>query len=308
MGVPQSTTLFGRNTPGGVFTISDLGYTTGAVWFVNSASGTNSVGYGYSPDAPFASVDYAMSQVNVSKADRVYVMPGHTETLTAAGTSVGNGGVFIGNTLSAGVQIIGLGTGRLRPTFNYTTAAAASMNIGAANVLLRNLVFTPNGVASVTAAINVTGADFWFDQCEMQISTGTNACVLGILTAATATRFTVTNSRFLGPQVSTQTCTAAIQHESGVDFNISNNLFNFKWTNAILNVATVLQGLIDSNRFVGGNATTAVTLAAATTAFVVNNRFNTGGGTAPVVAAAGFVAGNVYSAAAGVTAGSAITW
>ena len=68
MGVPQSTTLFGRNTPGGVFTISDLGYTTGAVWFVNSASGTNSVGYGYSPDAPFASVDYAMSQVNVSKA------------------------------------------------------------------------------------------------------------------------------------------------------------------------------------------------------------------------------------------------
>ena len=68
-------------------------------------------------------------------------------------------------------------------------------------------------------------------------------------------------------------------------------------TQAILNATTVLRGLIDSNRFVISTGTLAISVAAASTPFITNNRINVPSGTAPITAAAGFVAGNVYSAA-----------
>ena len=302
------TELFVRQQPGGLMALEDQALSTGERFWVNSVTGQNASGYGRNPDAPFASVDYAMGLITSGAGDIVYVMPGHTETLTAAGTSLGNGGVFIGSTLSNGVSIIGLGNGRSRPVFNYTTAAGASMNISAANVTIKNCVFTPNGVGAVTAAINVTGADFTMENCELQISAGTTACVLGILTAATAARMKILNSRFIGPATSTQTCTACIKHEVGIDYVISGCYFTGKLTQAILNATTVLGGLIDDNRFVIATGTVAITMAAASTPFISNNRINVPSGTAPIVAAAGFVAGNTYSAAAGVTAGTASTF
>lgn len=294
------TELFSRNQPGGINTIVNESLTTGNIWFVNSATGTNGAGYGVNPDYPFASLDYAVSRVTNNNGDRIYVMTGHTETLTAAGSSLGNGGVFIGATLSNDIEIIGLGNGRKRPIFNYTTAAAASMNITAANVTLRNLVFNPVGVSAVTAAVNVTGADVWFDKCEFQLNDGTFSAVLGILTAATATRLKVTNCRFLGPATATQTCTACIQHEAGIDYVIQGCEFAGKMTQAIKNVATVLGGSIDNNRAVIATGTLFVTMAAASTPFISNNRINVPSGTTPITAAAGFVAGNIYSAAPGV--------
>jgi hypothetical protein len=73
-------------------------------------------------------------------------------------------------------------------------------------------------------------------------------------------------------------------------------------TQAILNATAVLRGLIDNNRFVVATGTVAITMHSSSTPFISNNRINVPSGTAPIVAAAGFVAGNVYSAAAGVTA------
>jgi hypothetical protein len=65
---------------------------------------------------------------------------------------------------------------------------------------------------------------------------------------------------------------------------------------------------IDNNRFVIGTGTVAITMAAASTPFICNNNINVPSGTAPIVAAAGFVSRNSYSAAAGVTAGTASTF
>jgi hypothetical protein len=283
-------------------------YTTGDAYWVNSVTGVNDTSHGRSPEAPFASLDYALSQTTNNNDDRIYLMPGHVETLTAAGSSAGNGGVFVGSVLSNGVSIIGLGNGRQRPVLNYTTAIGASMNIAASNVFIRNVVFTVNFDA-ITAMINVTGADVFFDSCEFILANATMSAALGILTAATATRLRVENSLFYGPMVTTGgTCAGAIQHESGVDYIIRRNAFVLKCTQAIKNVATVLRGLIDENRFVIGTGTVAVTMAAASTPFITKNAINVPSGTAPIVAAAGFVAGNVYSAAAGVTAGTASTF
>jgi hypothetical protein len=128
------------------------------------------------------------------------------------------------------------------------------------------------------------------------------------LTAATATRFRVERCRFTGPAVNTGTTTTAqIKHEVGTDYVIKDNYFVGKTTNAILNATTVLRGLIDNNRIVT-TGTAAINMAAASTPFITNNRMNVASGTAPIVAAAGFMAGNVYSAAAGVTAGAASTF
>lgn len=248
---------------------------------------------------PTLATALADSNTVASRGDVILVLPGHTETITgAAGVNINE----------AGVSIIGLGNGALRPTFTFTTAVAASFDVSAANILIQNIRFVC-GVDNQTAINNVTTADVTFDNCEWIISNGTVGAAIGILTAATADRLKVTNSRFTGPAVNAgTTCAACIQHESGVDYVIQNNYFAGKMTRAILNVATVLRGLIDNNRFVVGTGTVAITMAAASTPFITNNRINVPSGTAPVVAAAGFVAGNAYSAAAGVTAGTALTW
>lgn len=270
----------------------------GNIWFVSSVTGSDTANNGKAVNQAFATLDAADAAATASNNDIIYVLPGHTETLIAAAQV----------TLSkAGVTVIGLGVGRNRPIFNYTTAAGASFDISGANYTLINLVFNPTGVSAVTAAVNITSADVSLLDCEMQLSTGTNGAVLGILTAATAARLRVERCRFLGPATSTDTTTAAIKHEVGIDYVIRNCEFKGKMTQGILNATTVLGGLIDNNRFVIATGTLAISVAAASTPFITNNRINVPSGTTPITAAAGFVAGNVYSAAAGVTAGTAVT-
>lgn len=270
---------------------------SGNVFFVDSVTGT-STGPGFSPQTAFATISQAVAAATATNGDVVFLVPGHAETVTAAA------GVAIG---VAGVQVIGLGTGRARPVITFTTAVAASFDITAANVLVKNLVLVC-GIDNQTAMVNVTGADVAFEDCEFETNTGTVGAALGILTAATATRLRVENCFFHGPATNSGTTTTAqIQHEVGVDYIIRNNLFVGKCTQNITNATTVLRGHIDNNRFVTYTGTKAINMAAASTPFITNNRINVPSGTAPIVAAAGFVCANSYSAAAGVTAGTAVT-
>ncbi len=276
-------------------------HAVGNVWYVSStnANAVDDTAHGYSPEAPLKTIAYAVA--TAAKADNhdlVLVLPGHAETITgAAGIAMS----------VAGVHVKGLGRSPREHTITFTTAVGASFDITAARCKVENLCLI-NGFDNQTAMMNVTAADVTIDSCEFQISDGTNGAALGILTAATATRLKVLNTRFIGPAVNAgTTCAGCIQHESGVDYVIQRCYFAGKMTQAIKNVATVLRGLIDDNRFVIGTGTVAITMAAASTPFITNNRINVPSGTTPITAAAGFVAGNVYSAAAGVTAGTAST-
>lgn len=246
-----------------------------------------------------ATITGALASTTANAGDTIYVLPGHTEDIVGAATIALS---------TAGVSVVGLGSGRNRPTLTWKTSTAAQITVTGANTAFKNFVFDLTGISAVVAAFSVTAADVSFLDCEFILSTGTNACVLGILTAATAARLTVERCRFLGPATSTDTVTAAIKHEVGIDYAIKNNEFKGKMTQAILNVTTVLGGLIQANTFVIGTGTVAITMAAASTPFIVNNRINVPSGTSPITAAAGFVAGNTYSAAAGVTAGTASTF
>ena len=271
--------------------------TTGNVFYVSSTAGSNG-NSGKDPRFPFATIGQARLAATANNGDIVAIMPGHTETVVAAA------GIALSK---AGVSYIGLGVGTQRPTITYTTAVSASVDVTAANVLVQNVVFTC-AIDNQTAMINVNAADATFLNVEMNTNSGTIGAAKGILTAATATRLVVDSSRFLGPAVNAGTTTTAqISHEVGVDYVIRDSYFAGKMTQAITNAATVLGGQIHNNQFVVYTGTKAVNMAAASTPFITNNRINVPSGTAPIVAAAGFVAGNVYSAAAGVTAGVAST-
>lgn len=293
------TALFGRAVPGGLFVIEDTSQTTGNRYYAGSSVTAASSSGGTNPDTPTATLIQAQSLCTAANNDVVYVMPGHAESVVGAA----------GMTFSkSGVTYAGLGNGRNRPVITFSTSTAAQIIVSGANIKFSNIVFDFTGIDAIVAAISVTGADVTFDRCEFICNSATAGVVKGILTAATADRFAVTNCRFLGAATNSGTTTTCqIGHESGADYVIQNNYFAGKMTQAILNVATVLRGLIDNNRIVVGTGTAAVTMAAASTPFISNNRINVASGTTPIVAAAGFVAGNVYSAAAGVTAGTAAT-
>jgi hypothetical protein len=271
----------------------------GDLWFACSAATNASATGGYTPDVPTQTLIQTQTLATAANADIVYVGQGHTETIVGAA----------GMTFSkSGVSYVGLGNGRARPTITFSTSTAAQMIVSGANILFQNIVFDFTGIDAIVAAISVTGADVTFDNCEFICNSATAGVVRGILTAATADRLRITNNRFLGPAVNSGTTTTAqISHEVGVDYVFQNNYHCGKMTQAILNATTNLRGLIDNNRFVVATGTVAITMAAASTPFITNNRINVASGMAPIVAAAGFVAGNVYSAAAGVTAGTAST-
>lgn len=271
--------------------------TTGQYIFVSSLTGSNG-NSGLSPSQAVASIAQAQTNSNALNADVIVAMPGHAESITAAA----------GLTLSkSGLYIIGLGTGALRPTLTWSTSTAAQAIVSGANITIDNFALDFTGIDAVVAAMSVTATDFHLFNTGVTTNSATAGCVLGILTAATATRMHIENNRFYGPATNSGTTTTAqIKHEVGADFAIRNNTFVGKCTQNILNATTVLRGNIDNNRFVT-TGTVAITMAAASTPFITNNRINVASGTAPIVAAAGFVAGNIYSAAAGVTAGTAST-
>jgi hypothetical protein len=142
------------NFPGGisVFGVPILGgggqipLTTGKYFFVHSGTGNN--GYdGRDPSRPLATIDYAVGLCDANKGDVIIVMPGHAETLSAAGAITAD---------VAGISIIGLGNGTNRPTLSFGHTAA-TFAISAANVLVRNIRVTAT-VDEVVKLFHVTGA------------------------------------------------------------------------------------------------------------------------------------------------------
>lgn len=293
------TEFMARSQPGGVFVFTDESKTTGNIFFVHSGTGTNGAGYGRNPDAPTATLDYAIGLCTASQGDRIYVMPGHAESLTGAAAVALD---------VAGVKVVGLGQGRNRPVFTYTTAVGASVDVSAANCAIENCVFVV-GYDAITAMFNITGADFTFRGNEIVTATASYQATLGILTTAAATRLTVDNNYFHG---TTDAGTAtAIRIVGGDDHSITNNVILGAFTTTlggIQNVTTACVNLKISGNTIANltaSASVAITLVSTTTGMVTNNRLSVLTGTAPVVGAAlNGVGGNYYCAAAGVTAGT----
>jgi hypothetical protein len=177
------TELFARHQPGGVFTITNEKMTTGEMFFVCSVTGTDAAGGGNNPDAPLATLDYAIGLCTASKGDQIILMPGHAETTTAIALD------------KAGVKILGLGYGRNRPTLTATTDATDLLNVTAANCELENVRLV--GAASgVTALVDLSSAaaDFAAINCTFEQA----ATPLSCITISAAERFRFSGCTFIG--------------------------------------------------------------------------------------------------------------
>jgi hypothetical protein len=122
--------------------------TTGSYFFVDSNTGSSG-NDGKSPTSALATVDQAIDKCTADKGDVVIAMPGHAETVTATSLTLDK----------AGVQVIGLGTGRLRPTFTYG-AAAATITVSADDCVFKNTVHIGNFDNIVTAFTVGAAKDF----------------------------------------------------------------------------------------------------------------------------------------------------
>lgn len=143
--------LFSRHAPGGPYTVEGIDRTPGDIWFVDSAATAAgaTTGHGRTPEKPFSTLAYAFSSDLVGSGDTVYVMPGHAENVSAAGTITMD---------IAGVKVVGLGQGAVRPTITWT-ATDATWLITAASCTVENVVCLVSTAIDVVQGILITGAD-----------------------------------------------------------------------------------------------------------------------------------------------------
>ena len=203
------TNLFSRMQPGAAFTVADIVAHPGNIWFVDSgASGaSDGAGYGRNPDAPFATLDYAVGNCTASNGDVIYVLPGHAENLAA------DSAVDID---VAGVKVVGLGWGASRPTFT-ATATAGDFKLAAASVWVENILFL-GGIDATTGIIEIGAADCVLKDCEYRDSTGQATDVVMVI--ASADRCTIDGLVVNG--ASAAGCNSAISVNAADDLEIKN--------------------------------------------------------------------------------------
>jgi hypothetical protein len=190
MALPQSPA---SNYPGGFNNVTIRGVPItqshpGQVYWVSNATPTlpgqigGSNGNPGTFNAPFGTLEFAVTSCTANRGDIIFIKPGHAETISSATALAFD---------VAGVAIVGLGAGTKRPTFTLDTAATTTIAVSADNVSISNCRFIGNFL-SITSAFTVAAAAYFtIDNCSF---TDTSA-ILGFLSAVKTT--VSTNSDFL---------------------------------------------------------------------------------------------------------------
>lgn len=175
------------------------GLVKGDAYYVDSVAGSND-NDGTSWETAKATLDAAVGLCTASQGDTIYIAPGHAETL-AADVDVD----------VAGISIIGIGNGENRPVFTIG-ADGVKFDIDAANCRLSNVVIKIDA-DDVTAAVDVDGAGFTIEDCEVLEGAGADEQAL-IGVAIGADRCTVRRCYFKSVVAGAN---SAIKIETAVD-------------------------------------------------------------------------------------------
>lgn len=301
----MKTPLFARKQSGGMFAVVNETLTTGEIFFVHSGTGVNAAGGGRNPDAPLATLDYAIGLCTANKGDMIYLMPGHAETIAA--TDGFDADV-------AGIRIVGLGWGALRPTFTFT-ATASQVNIGANNVTIENVRFVA-GISAVVSAVQVEGkTDATFRNCEwywgdttgydfvisLELEAGSHRCTVegcaflaepavagaaaGVKLVGASNNVTVRDSSFLGDY--SLACMSGITTLSQHLLFLDNLVHNTDAGEPYLEVLTGTTGIIAGTRGQASGGTVAANAVADAMSHVENYVTNTTGTIAIIKGAGG---------------------
>ena len=177
----------------------------GRMFFVSSVTTANLINWVQNmirPDGEgtirfHSTVLSAMNATVAGRGDTIFVLPGHTENIANATALVAN---------KAGVSVIGLGYGTMRPTLTFITAATANIPVSAANVTFENVLFVAN-FADITSVFTVTtGPNLVVRNCEFRDTSS----ILNFLTIVTTTVSVVADGlTFVGNRLSILGTTAA---------------------------------------------------------------------------------------------------
>ena len=185
-------------------------------------------------DEPFATLDYAIGQCLADRGDIIFVKPGHIEDLSVASAITSD---------VAGVAVIGLGTGSLRPRFDWE-AAAATWVVSAKNCSFYNLDFVASFL-DVTIMFDVSGVDgLSFVKCVFR-DEDTNLNAIDFIDLATgADNFLMHDCKMIGGDAQNDSFITGVAHDG---FVITESYF-------AMNVAqAAVVGLIETS----GNVTNA---------------------------------------------------
>ncbi len=242
--------------------------TTGTYYFVDSVTGSAS-NDGLSATRPLATIDDAINHCAASKGDTIVVFATHAESISGAAAIA----VDI-----AGISIIGLGWGALRPTVTLHTTDA-TIAISAANILIRNIRIKTD-VDAVVTCISITAAGVTLDAVDF-VETAACAALQFVLTTAAADDLTIQNCSHVQSQTAATATQAWIGLVGADRFKFINNYVNLKGyatanpANGVLVGATTLCADVEirNNRLISLNSTGAIVISlfTGTTGMVTEN-------------------------------------
>ncbi len=158
----------------------------GKVFWVNNSTVLPEGGIGGSDgndgtyQRPFSTIDYAIGRCTASRGDIIMVMPGHIEAVTATSIAMD----------VAGIAIVGLGEGDLRPKLNFG-ATTSNIIASAANMSMKNIVLVST-IDNVVAGITVSsgGAGLTLD-IETRDTSAAIEFISAIVTQSTANNLSI---------------------------------------------------------------------------------------------------------------------
>lgn len=279
--------------------------TTGRIFIVCKAALTTikpeidaMYGSGYNDGVPvvYTTITLALAGCIASRGDIILLAPGHTESISSS-TAL--------SLSKAGVTIISLGAGSLRGALTLDTANTATINVTAANITLKNIIFVANFLNVAALFTLTTAAEFNVSGCEVRDTDSTHNFVAVVVTSTTANAtdgLTLVNNKFI-----LAIATGATKLVSALGTNdrwtITGNYYSTPTTGtgAVIPVATgkaITNLILDGNKFIlvqtAGTATgILITADTAGSGYVSNNLVQTAA-TTPlcVTAARGFVQTN----------------
>ncbi len=135
----------------------------------------------------YTTVNAALAACVTGRGDFVYILPGYTETISAADSW--------SNLAATAVTVVGLGRGMNRPTFTYS-AATATILFDTANFALQNCILYMAGATgsttalTVAAPITVSAAGCAIEDCYIHFGVDADQLVtIGVTTTAAGDNF-----------------------------------------------------------------------------------------------------------------------
>lgn len=240
----------------------------GNIWHVDSAVGSDN-NSGKAANAAFATIDKAINSATASNGDIIYVMPGHTETISSATVLVPD---------VAGLTVIGLGRGADRPTLSFT-ATGSNIPISGASFSFSNFLLLTSGAIDVVAAITITGADCQLTDIEIRETGTTSQLVDAVIITTGGDRCQISNLKFLGDGGGDGTKTA-ISITAAVDgVRISDSwLYGEFGVAGIENVTGACTGTIIENCYIQNldtGADACITMVSTAKGFIANCQLRT---------------------------------